>query len=247
MNVKNIKSFIDFYKSLEISTCIAPFPRSLDEKGQKKLIVKKSKTLEERNFTHKNKDEKLKELIKEIKTSKCDLKDVATNTVFSDGFSDSKIMLIGEAPGTDEDRVGKPFVGQAGQLLDKMFDSINLSRKKNFYITNLVFWRPPGNRSPNKQEILTCLPLTKKHISIINPKLLILLGNIASQSILSSEEGINILRKKENYFIDKSLGLKIPVKAIFHPAYLLRNPIEKKKMWSDLLDIDEFILTNNII
>ena len=247
MNVKNIKSFVDFYKSLEISTCIAPFPRFLDKKGPKKLITKKSKTLEERNFTHKKKDEKLKELIEEIKTSKCDLKDVATNTVFSDGLNDSKIMLIGEAPGADEDRIGKPFVGQAGQLLDKMFDSINLSRKKNFYITNLVFWRPPGNRAPNKQEISTCLPLTKKHISIINPKLLILLGNVASQSILSSKEGINVLRKKENYFIDKGLGLKIPVKTIFHPAYLLRNPIEKKTMWSDLLDIDEFILTNNII
>jgi DNA polymerase len=247
MNVKNIKSFIDFYKSLEISTCIAPFPRFLDKKDQKKLITKKSNTLEERNFTCKKKDEKLKELIEEIKTSKCDLKDVATNTVFSDGPNDSKIMLIGEAPGADDDRIGKPFVGQAGQLLDKMFDSINLSRKKNFYITNLVFWRPPGNRTPNEQEISTCLPLTKKHISIINPRLLILLGNVASQSILSSKERINVLRKRKNYFIDKGLGLKIPVKTIFHPAYLLRNPIEKKTMWTDLLDIDEFILTNNII
>ena len=247
MNVKNIKSFIDFYKSLEISTCIAPFQRSLDKKDKRELIMKKSTQLEEINLTNKNKDEKLKELIKEIKTSKCDLKDVATNTVFSDGFNNSKIMLIGEAPGAEEDRIGKPFVGQAGQLLDKMFDSINLTRKKNFYITNLVFWRPPGNRTPNKQEISTCLPLTKKHISIINPKLLILLGNIASQSILSSKEEINILRKKENYFIDKDLDIKIPVKTIFHPAYLIRNPEEKKVMWNDLLDIDEFILTNNII
>ena len=247
MNVKNIKSFIDFYKSLEISTCIAPFPRFLDKKDQKKLITKTPNTLEEKNFTYKKKDEKLKELIEEIKTSKCDLKDVATNTVFSDGPNDSKIMLIGEAPGADDDRIGKPFVGQAGQLLDKMFDSINLSRKKNFYITNLVFWRPPGNRTPNEQEISTCLPLTKKHISIINPRLLILLGNVASQSILSSKERINVLRKRKNYFIDKGLGLKIPVKTIFHPAYLLRNPIEKKTMWTDLLDIDEFILTNNII
>ena len=156
-------------------------------------------------------------------------------------------MLIGEAPGADEDKIGKPFVGQAGQLLDKMFDCINLNRKKNFYITNLVFWRPPGNRKPNKHEISTCLPLTKKHIGIINPKLLILLGNVASQSILSSNEGINILRKKENYFIDKELNLTIPVKEIFHPAYLLINPIEKKTMWNDLLDIDEFISNNNII
>ncbi len=244
MNIKNIKSFVDFYKSLEISTCIAPLPRSLDKKD---LIIKKTRTLKEAKLSHKNKDEKLKKLIEEIKAIKCDLKDVATNTVFSDGLNDSKVMLVGEAPGADEDRIGKPFIGQAGQLLDKMFDSINLSRKKNLYITNLVFWRPPGNRTPNKQEISTCLPLTKRHISIINPKLLILLGNIASQSILSSKEEINILRKKENYFIDKDLDIKIPVKTIFHPAYLIRNPEEKKVMWNDLLDIDEFILTNNII
>ena len=245
MNVKNIKSFIDFYKTLEISTCLAPFPRSSKKKNQKELISKKLKQPTTIQDNTKNKDEKLKELIEEIKSCKCDLKDVATNTVFSDGQNNSNIMLIGEAPGADEDRVGKPFVGQAGQLLDKMFECINLSRSKNFYITNLVFWRPPGNRNPNKQEISTCLSLTKKHISIINPRLLILLGNVASQSILSSNEGINILRKKENYFIDGDL--KIPVKAIFHPAYLLRNPIEKKTMWNDLLDIDEFISTNNII
>ena len=223
------------------------FSKILKKKKSKRTNFKKINITNNAQHDNKNKDEKLKELIEEIKNCKCDLKDVATNTVFSDGQNNSKIMLIGEAPGADEDRVGKPFVGQAGQLLDKMFDCINLNRKKNFYITNLVFWRPPGNRNPNKQEISTCLPLTKKHISIINPKLLILLGNVASQSILSSNEGINVLRKKENYFIDKDLNLKIPVKAIFHPAYLLRNPIEKKTMWNDLLDIDEFISTNNII
>ena len=180
MNVKNIKSFIDFYKSLEISMCIAPFPRFLNNEKQKEPILKKLNPPTRAQNHNKKKDEKLKELIEEIKNCKCDLKDVATNTVFSDGLNNSKIMLIGEAPGADEDKVGKPFVGQAGQLLDKMFDCINLNRKRNFYITNLVFWRPPGNRNPNKQEISTCLPLTKKHISIIKPKLLILLGNVAS-------------------------------------------------------------------
>ena len=106
MNVKNIKSFVDFYKSLKISTCIAPFPRSLDKKD-KRTIIKKTKTLKQARLSHKN-DEKLKELIEEIKATKCDLKDVAINTVFSDGLNDSKIMLIGEAPGTEEDRIGKP-------------------------------------------------------------------------------------------------------------------------------------------
>ena len=247
MNVKNIKSFIEFYRSLEISTCIGPFPRSFKKKNEKKHITQKPKVSIKDQFNEKSKNERLKELIEEIKCCKCDLKDVATNTVFSDGQSTSKIMLIGEAPGADEDKIGKPFVGQAGQLLDKMFDCINLNRKKDFYITNLVFWRPPGNRNPNKEEISTCLPLTKKHISIIDPKLLVLLGNVASQAILSSKEGIGVLRKKENYYIDRDLNLKIPVKTIFHPAYLLRNPVEKKTMWNDLLEIDEFILTNNII
>ena len=247
MNVKNIKSFVDFYKSLEISTCIAPFPRSFKKKHQEEPILKKLELPTTLEHDNKYKDAKIKELIKEIEMCKCDLKDVATNTVFSDGQINSKVMLVGEAPGADEDRVGKPFVGQAGKLLDKMFDCINLSRKKNFYITNLVFWRPPGNRNPNKEEISTCLPLTKKHISIIKPKMLILLGNVASQAILSSKEGISVMRKKENYYIDRDLSLKIPVKTIFHPAYLLRNHIEEKTMWSDLLDIDEFILTNNII
>ncbi len=247
MNVKNIKSFIDFYKSLEISTCIAPFPRFLDKKNQKDLCVKQLKNPASIKNSQTNKYGKLNELIEEIKKCECDLKDIASNTVFSDGKINSKVMLIGEAPGADEDKVGRPFVGQAGQLLDKMFDCINLSRKTNFYITNLVFWRPPGNRTPNKQEILKCLPLTKKHISIIKPKLLILLGNVASQSILSTKEGINVLRKKEIFFTDEDSNLKIPVKAVFHPAYLLRNPIEKKTMWSDLLDIDEFISINNII
>ena len=121
-------------------------------------------------------------------------------TLFSDGNCNSKIMVIGEAPGAEEDKIGKPFVGEAGKLLDKMFSYIFLNREKNFYLTNIVFWRPPGNRVPNNQEIEICLPFVKEHIKIINPKLLILLGNIATRSLLQIKK---VLQKSEvkNFFI----------------------------------------------
>ena len=143
-------------------------------------------------------------------------------------------MLIGEAPGAEEDKTGKPFVGQAGKLLDKMLNFIGLERKKNFYITNIVFWRPPGNRTPNEQEIKICLPFVKKHIQIIKPQLIILLGNIAAKSILQTTEGITKIRGKNFFYIDDENNLKIEAIPIFHPAYLLRNPIEKKNVWEDL-------------
>ena len=106
-------------------------------------------------------------------------------------------MVIGEAPGAEEDKIGKPFVGEAGKLLDKMFSYIFLNREKNFYLTNIVFWRPPGNRIPNNQEIEICLPFVKEHIKIINPQLLILLGNIATRSLLQINEGITKIRGKK--------------------------------------------------
>jgi len=120
-------------------------------------------------------------------------------------------------------------------------------RKNNFYITNIVFWRPPGNRTPSSQEVKICLPYTKKHISIIKPKLLILLGNVATKSILNTDQGITKVRGKEYFYFDESINRKIPTRAIYHPAYLLRNPIEKKKMWEDLIDIYDFLTKNNIL
>ena len=155
-------------------------------------------------------------------------------------------MFIGEAPGANEDIEGKPFVGEAGKLLDKMLSFINLSRN-NIYITNMVFWRPPGNRTPNEKEISVCLPYTKKHIKIIKPKLLVFVGSIAAKNLLNSKEGITKIRGKKHIYEDKENDLKIEARAIFHPAYLMRNPIEKKTMWDDLLEIDEFINSNNIL
>ncbi len=247
MKVKNIKSFIEFYKSLGITTCISQSTRiqekdTLDKKGSCQKIIHKK----ESNNSIIPKSERIKNLLVKVHNLDCNLKDIASNLVFSDGNQNSEIMLIGEAPGAEEDRNGKPFVGQAGKLLDKMLGFIDLDRTKNFYITNLVFWRPPGNRTPNSQEIKTCISSTKEHINIIKPKLLIFLGNVAAKSLLKIDEGITKLRGKEHFYIDENFNIKIPARAIFHPAYLLRNPIEKKRIWDDLLEIHNYLLKNKV-
>ncbi len=179
-----------------------------------------------------NKEEKLKKLKDSLKNIKnCHLKKNATNLVFSDGNNKSKIMIVGEGPGANEDKEGLPFVGRAGQLLDKMLLSINLDRK-NVYITNVVNYRPPENRKPTEEEIARYLPYLTKHIEIINPKILILLGSTALNTIIGNQEVISKARGK---WIEKKIGkcstLVIPS---FHPAFLMRQPEQKKMAWIDL-------------
>ena len=149
-------------------------------------------------------------------------------------------MLIGEAPGADEDKFGKPFVGRAGKLLDKMLAAIKLDRNK-VYISNVVPWRPQGNRQPTTEEILQCLPFIQKHIEIINPSILVLLGGTATKALLTTNQGITKLRGKWHTY--NSLGLLNPIltRAIFHPAFLLRSPEHKKSTWEDLLEIQKKI------
>lgn len=183
----------------------------------------------------------LKDLKKAVfNFNECDLKKTAKKTVFSDGNSDSNIMLIGEAPGADEDLKGLPFVGRAGQLLDKMLKSINLDRNK-VYITNILPWRPPENRQPSTKEIISCLPFVQKHIELINPKILILLGGTAAKTLLMSDDGIMKLRGYWHEY--NSYGLLNPIKtrALFHPAFLLRSPAYKKEAWEDLQEIKKNI------
>jgi len=179
-----------------------------------------------------NKAENLESLKKSIQNIKnCDLKNNATNMVFSDGNPKSKIMLIGEAPGSNEDQEGLPFVGRAGVLLDKMLASINLDRK-SVYISNVVNYRPPENRRPTEEEINRYLPFLKKHIQIINPKILVLLGSSAMSAILGSEDVISKVRGK---WIERNFGKsKISVIVTFHPAFLMRQPAQKKMAWIDL-------------
>jgi len=171
----------------------------------------------------------LRKLIAGIKN--CELKKSAKNLVFADGNPKSKIMLIGEGPGANEDKESLPFVGRAGQLLDKMLDSINLDRK-NVYITNVVNYRPPENRKPTDEEISRYLPFLRKHIEIINPKIIILLGSTAMNSILNSEVVISKARGK---WINKTIGkCEASVIVSFHPAFLMRQPDQKKMAWIDL-------------
>ena len=174
----------------------------------------------------------------------CSLKNTASNTVFSDGNVDSDILLIGEAPVSEEDLVGKPFVSGAGQLLDKMFKAINMTRAQNFYIINLLPWRPPGNRKPTAAECEVCLPFVKRHIELFKPKLIILVGGTSASSIMNVQAGISKLRGKWSTF---QMGDKvIPMIPIFHPAYLLRQPQFKKQAWHDLLSIKEHLESQKI-
>ena len=168
----------------------------------------------------------------------CALKNNAIQSVFSDGNPSSKIMFIGEAPGADEDKYGKPFVGRAGKLLDKMIASIGLDRDK-IYISNVIPWRPPSNRQPTTEEILQCLPFIQRHIEIINPLIIVLLGGTASKALLTTNEGITKLRGTWHQY--NSLGLSNPIltRAIFHPAFLLRSPQFKKQTWEDLKEIQK--------
>ena len=167
--------------------------------------------------------ERLKKSIGAIKN--CSLKSSATNIVFSDGNPKSKIMLVGEAPGSNEDQEGLPFVGRAGALLDKMLASINLNRK-NVYISNIINYRPPENRRPTDEEVNRYMPFIKKHIEIINPKILVLLGSTAMNALIGNDIVISKARGK---WIDKEFGnCKTSVIITFHPAFLMRQPAQKK-------------------
>ena len=173
--------------------------------------------------------EKLKKSISSIKN--CDLKKSATNIVFADGNPKAKIMLIGEGPGSSEDQEGLPFVGRAGALLDKMLASINLDRK-NVYITNVVNYRPPENRRPTQEEIDRYLPYLKKHIEIIDPKILVLLGTTALNAIIGDHL---VISKARGQWTEKKIGVsKMSVIVTFHPAFLMRQPAQKKMAWIDL-------------
>ena len=178
--------------------------------------------------------EQLKKSIIELKD--CNLKRQAKNIVFCDGNPKSKIMFVGEAPGANEDQEGLPFVGRAGMLLDKMLAAINLDRKK-VYISNIVNYRPPENRKPTEEEIRRYLPFITKHIEIINPKILVLLGSTAMNALIGNNVVISKMRGK---WIEKKFGsCKTSVIITFHPAFLMRQPAQKKMAWIDLKMIRE--------
>jgi DNA polymerase len=166
----------------------------------------------------------------------CDtpLRETATNLVFADGNPEAGLMMLGEAPGADEDRQGRPFVGVSGRLLDRMLASIGLERSRDFYITNILPWRPPGNRTPTDAEINLFLPFVLRHVALVRPRHLVLLGGVAAKGLLRSKEGITRLRGRWHQVTAED-GASIPALATLHPAYLLRNPAAKRDAWADLV------------
>ncbi len=163
----------------------------------------------------------------------CALKQTAMSTVIYDGAIDAPLLVIGEAPGGEEDRLGKPFVGPAGQLLDRMLAAIGLDRTRAC-ITNIVYWRPPGNRKPTDAEIATCLPFVERFISLMKPKVVLLAGGTPTQALLRRTDGITKLRGRWFDWTDGS-GTTIPMLPSYHPSYLLRSPGQKRDAWKDFL------------
>ncbi|HKF71984.1 MAG TPA: uracil-DNA glycosylase [Stellaceae bacterium] len=166
----------------------------------------------------------------------CALKRTATNTVFADGNPAASLMIVGEAPGGDEDRIGRPFVGRAGQLLDRMLAAIGIDRT-GAYITNVLFWRPPGNRKPTPDEIAACLPFLWRHIALVHPRVLVMAGGTSASTLLGRTEGITRLRGRWFDLPVPSLGAPISALATYHPSFLLRSPARKGESWADLLSL----------
>ncbi|MDE0242464.1 MAG: uracil-DNA glycosylase [bacterium] len=169
----------------------------------------------------------------------CPLKRTATTTCVADGNARASIMIIGEAPGAEEDRQGKPFVGPAGKLLDRMLAAIGLDRTR-VYITNTLYWRPPGNRTPTPAEIAVCLPFLERQVELLAPRLLVYAGGTAVRAMFDTAPGEGITRLRGRWLrLEREGREPVPAIAMFHPAYLLRQPLKKRESWRDLLAIRE--------
>ena len=172
-----------------------------------------------------------------------EIKKLANNTVFGEGNVNADILILGEAPGNNEDLEGRPFCGQSGELLDNMFKSIGILRK-DLYITNTLFWRPPGNRTPTEEEVAICRPFVEKHIALINPKLIIFMGATALNSLIDTTMTITKARRQLFDYTNQYLNGKIiKTTPLFHPSYLLRQSSKKKDAWGDLLFVKNIIKT----
>jgi DNA polymerase len=165
----------------------------------------------------------------------CPLATTATNLVFADGTASAGLVLIGEAPGAEEDLAGRPFVGASGRLLDRMFASVGLSRETNMLITNLIPWRPPGNRPPTETEVNTCLPFLLRHLTLLRPNLIVTLGALSTRALTGRDDGIRRLRGRWQNVTVPGLPSPIPTLPMLHPAYLLRMPGAKKDAWTDII------------
>jgi DNA polymerase len=169
----------------------------------------------------------------------CALKETALNLCFADGNPAARVMLIGEAPGAEEDRKGKPFVGPSGQLLDRMLATIGIDRT-SVWITNVIYWRPPGNRTPAPAEIAACQPFLERQIELVRPKVMVFVGGIAARGLLGVREGVTKLRGRRLLY-PLADGTTVPALVMFHPAYLLRTPAHKRLAWRDLLTLRQIL------
>ena len=230
MNQSNKKN-LEFIVNSGVNYFLQDSPRNWFENEKKS-------ELSNPNINTGDKKMKIDDVIKDLKDHKSNLQKTAKNLVVYDGNLNAKVMLIGEAPGRDEDQQGIPFVGRAGQLLNKMLLAINLQRE-DVYITNVVNWRPPDNRTPNDEEILEFLPFLQRQIDIIKPKFIFLLGGVAAKAILSTPLALGKLRGKWHEYKSLNLDESIPSIASYHPAFLLRSPQYKKHSWEDLQMLQE--------
>jgi len=230
MNQSNKKN-LEFIVNSGVNYFLQDSPRNWFEK-EKKVELPHS------NIDTGDKKSLIEVVIKDLKNHQSSLQKTAKNLVVYDGSLNAKVMLIGEAPGRDEDEQGIPFVGRAGQLLNKMLLAIKLQRE-DVYITNVVNWRPPDNRTPTDDEILEYLPFLQRQIDIVKPKFIFLLGGIAAKAILSTPLALGKLRG--NWHEYKSLNLEESIQTIasYHPAFLLRSPQYKKHSWEDLQMLQE--------
>jgi len=230
MNQSNKKN-LEFIVNSGVNYFLQDSPRNWFENEKKS-------ELSNPNINTGDKKMKIDDVIKDLKDHKSNLQKTAKNLVVYDGNLNAKVMLIGEAPGRDEDQQGIPFVGRAGQLLNKMLLAINLQREE-VYITNVVNWRPPDNRTPNDEEILEFLPFLQRQIDIIKPKFIFLLGGVAAKAILSTPLALGKLRGKWHEYKSLNLDESIATIASYHPAFLLRSPQYKKHSWEDLQMLQE--------
>jgi len=230
MNQSNKKN-LEFIVNSGVNYFLQDSPRNWFENEKKS-------ELSNPNINTGDKKMKIDDVIKDLKDHNSNLQKTAKNLVVYDGNLNAKVMLIGEAPGRDEDQQGVPFVGRAGQLLNKMLLAINLQRE-DVYITNVVNWRPPDNRTPNDEEILEFLPFLQRQIDIIKPKFIFLLGGVAAKAILSTPLALGKLRGKWHEYKSLNLDESIPTIASYHPAFLLRSPQYKKHSWEDLQMLQE--------
>ncbi|MDF3047767.1 MAG: hypothetical protein K0R73_885 [Candidatus Midichloriaceae bacterium] len=244
--MKDFSNYIKYFVEAGVDTFLENEPNNLTTQTEAFEGPTKKKTgnaqlsvVDARSLANSAKNlAQLREIVQNF--NGCDLKKTAKNTVFADGVASAEIMFVGEAPGANEDARGIPFCGQSGKLLDNIVRSIGLSRS-DVYITNTVFWRPPANRRPTPAEIKICRPFVEKHIALVKPKIIVLVGSTAVESLLTEQINMHQLRNEFYNYTNEYLDSPIKTAVIFHPSYLLRQQTKKKLMWGDMLKLSQFL------